>query len=181
MADILTLFFGRATGRPWSLALVLSSLVLPASLTLLVARPDLFFNLGFPLVLLVSAALSLPVILGSTMLCYSPLSYLAHRQREANGVVDPTEIAQLVQQDDPLEVPSLLMGAALANLMLYSIAIAAYLRPISLGRTYLAVMLVIAAVLAAELLVFVAVALRWPIEAPESSASAEITRQGDMQ
>ena len=82
-------------------------------------------------------------------------------------MTDPTEITHIVQQHDPLAVPCFMMGASLANMILYAVAATAYFRPISMGRTYHLIASVLAGCLLMEIIALIYVAIQWPVRAPQ--------------
>jgi len=140
--------------RPLSVAVTAFALFLPASLTIFLSNPMLFVMLGLNGVILLSMAISLPIIMLCFGIWYTPLSAVLRLQRLVQDKeIRDQDVAEAVSREDPLEWPCLLTGSWTATLVLYGIAARAYTHPLRIGATFL---LTAAILFGAWLLAFIA-------------------------
>jgi hypothetical protein len=137
MLDALSALIATQRNKPLSILVAVLALFAPASLTIFLANPGLFATIGVPAVILLSIAISLPIV----MLCYgiwwTPLSAIFRILRALQGQAPETDMLRIVTAEDPLEWPCLLGGAWSANVILFVIALIAYFEPIRIGATFI--------------------------------------------
>jgi hypothetical protein len=134
IADLVT----PQRSRPLSLSVAVLALFVPASLVIFLAKPSLYGQLGVNGVILLSLAISLPIVLLCFGICYTPLNALWRLQKMVAGQpLVPADMEAALKGEDPLEWPCLLTGAWGANLILFSIAMVAYFKPLRIGATLL--------------------------------------------
>ena len=133
------LFVSLLTGersQPLSVALVVSALFVPTSLTLYLSQPAFLSSVGA--VLLLSVALSLPIVLLSYALWYTAFALILHLERTQKAEPrSEQDFRSALTAGDPLEWPCLLMSGWTANPILYLIAALAYAKPLRIGATFL--------------------------------------------
>jgi hypothetical protein len=137
MIEALATLISTQRNKPLSIVVAALALFAPASLTIFLARPDLFSSVGVNGVLLLSVCISLPIILICYGIWWTPLSALLKIVRALQGHVPETDMLRIVTSEDPLEWPCLLAGAWSANVIMFVIAAVAYFRPIKIGATFL--------------------------------------------
>jgi hypothetical protein len=138
VADVLTELISTQRSRPLSIAVTVSALFVPASLTLFLSKPELYTTLGLNAVLLLSLGISLPIVMLCFWIWYTPLSALLKAQRLVLGTKgEEGDLAQTLGVEDPLEWPCLLSGGWTANAILFVIAALAYRHPLRIGATFL--------------------------------------------
>jgi hypothetical protein len=124
--------------RPLSVAVVILALFVPASLVVFVARPNLYGAVGLNGVIVLSVAISLPIVLLCYGIWYTPLSAVWRLQKMVAGqALLPPDMATALSDEDPLQWPCVLSGGWTANLVLFVIAAIAYYKPIRIGATFL--------------------------------------------
>jgi hypothetical protein len=137
MLEALTGLLSTQRNKPLSIVMAVIALFGPSSLTIFLARPELFASLGLNGVLLLSATISAPIILLCYSIWWTPLSALLKIVRALQGHPPETDMLRAMTAEDPLEWPCLLAGAWSANLVLFVIATVAYSQPIRIGATFL--------------------------------------------
>lgn len=120
-----------------SVAIAVFALFAPGSLTIFLAKPQLFATVGFNGVLLLSVCISLPIV----MLCYgilwTPLTALRQLERiQREGPPRPEDFETQLNTEDPLEWPCLFSAAWTAHAILFVVAAIAYYRPLRIGATF---------------------------------------------
>ncbi len=152
--DLSNLFAAKG-GRPHSVIVALSAIFLPSSLLVYLTRPDLFERFGVVGGIFFGAAVGLPLLSAccwpwnALLVAGVKQDELNRRITEAQGVVQSRPepgVIEKVTAEDPLEWPVLLAGGWTANLVLYSLVILAYYRPLLLGATLLLTVGIILAV-----------------------------------
>jgi hypothetical protein len=162
LGESLTALIMPQRNRPLSLVVAAFALFAPGSLTIFLSRPGLFTTVGLHGVLLLSIAVSLPIVMLCFGIWYTPLSAISRAQRLIQGIPEDADIVKAVSAEDPLEWPCLLTGSWTALLILYVIATIAYSRPIEIGATFLltATILFVVWVLAMVLSVFLSIVVQ---------------------
>jgi hypothetical protein len=131
---------GARSSRPLSIASAALGLFVPGSLIIFLARPALYVAFGINAVVMLSVAVSFPVLMIWYSIWYTPLSAfrrgfeLMHGSKPLTG-----NLLDALNADDPLEWPCLLFGGWCTNLTLFIVAAIAYYRPIRIGATLLLV------------------------------------------
>jgi hypothetical protein len=137
MLDAISALIATQRNKPLSILVAVLALFAPASLTIFLANPRLFATLGVAGVILLSVAISLPIV----MLCYAiwwtPLTAILKILRALQGQGPETDLLRIVTAEDPLEWPCLLGGAWSANVILFVIALISYFHPIRIGATFI--------------------------------------------
>lgn len=179
MSDVIARFLKDQHSRPLSIAVAVGALFCPASLIILIERPGLFFGVPLPTLLLISASLSLPIIVLCYSIFYSPLKAMLDAERKAGGVEDEEDLVRLLNQDDPLEWPCLLGGAWLAMIAMFVVAVRAYYAPIRIGRSFVMLAGVLGAIWFIAMLFGLLV--RWAMlhEAKERTAAGSADSAGE--
>ena len=126
--------------RPLSIAVSVCALFIPGALIFYLARPGLFHQVGLQGVILLSVAVSLPVVMLCFSIWYALLSNIVKALRILAGQAEDhaTTFAAMFQ-DDPIEWPALFAGAWSANVVIFVVAVVAYFKPIRIGATFLLV------------------------------------------
>lgn len=137
LGNALTELFVAQRSRPLSVAVAAMALFVPGYLIIFLSKPSLFETVGLNGVLILSVAISLPILLLCFGLWYSPLSSVLKAQQLLQGQPQETDLETIVRNDDPLEWPCLLAGGWTANLLLFGTAAYAYFRPLRIGATFL--------------------------------------------
>ncbi len=138
LGEPLSVLITSQRSRPLSLVVAAFALFVPGSLTIFLSKPSLFTTLGLQGVLLLSIAISLPIVMLCFGIWYTPLAAILRAQRIVEGIPDPEgDIAKVMSADDQLEWPCLLNGSWTALLVLYAIAAIAYRSPLRIGTTFL--------------------------------------------
>jgi hypothetical protein len=121
-----------------SLAIVASAVTLPGTLLIYLTHPGLIGTLGMHGLVVLSLAVSAPILILCSSVWYALMSGGAKLGRlvEAPEPPAPT-LEQVAQSEDRWEWMSLLAGGWFANLVLYVLVVVAYYRPIRLGATLL--------------------------------------------
>lgn len=136
--DALTQLISTQRSRPLSVAVAALALFVPTSLTIFLSRPELYTQLGLNGVILLSVAMSLPIVLLSFGIWWTPLTAILRAQRLVQGgPPQEDDLAKTLSAEDPLEWPCLLTGGWTATLVLFLIAAIAYAHPLRLGATFL--------------------------------------------
>jgi len=140
MSELLSTFASSQRNKPLSVAVAIFALFAPSSLIIFLCQPLLFERLGVNGVLLISLAISLPILLLCFGLWWTPLTNIRILQQiKRDGPPKYDNIEAAVTADDPLEWPCLLNGGWTANAVLFSVAAIAYYRPLRIGATFLLV------------------------------------------
>ncbi len=148
-ADIVSSFVASERKRPLSVVVAIASVIAPGTLIIFLARPALFWRLGMPSVVAMSAILSLPLFMIAYAIVHTPLSAFRRARTQAQHGASSQDLVQALNEEDALEWPCFYMGAWLTTVVLYVVAAVAYVRPFRIGATFL----LIAGILAFVLLV----------------------------
>jgi hypothetical protein len=133
-------------GRPLGVFIALGTLFLPSALLVYLTRPDFYARYGIVGGIFFGAAVGFPMVWVCCWPWYVVLWAALKQERITKRLPEafrpgpkPPE-PSLVEQataEDPLEWPTLVMGAWLANGVLYLLVVIAYYRPLLLGATLL--------------------------------------------
>ena len=137
MLEALSTLISTQRNKPLGIVVAALALFAPASLTIYLAKPQLFSTLGVNGVLLLSVAMSVPIVLLCYSIWWTPLSAILKILRTLQGEIADTDFLRIVTAEDPLEWPCLLAGAWSANAVMFTIAAVAYFKPIRIGATLL--------------------------------------------
>jgi hypothetical protein len=125
--------------RPLSVAVAALSLFVPGSLLLFLTKLELYATMGVNGVILLSLAISLPILLLRYSVWFAFLKGAVDVQRHASGEIAPErdDILECLKADDPYEWPCFLMSGWSANGVVSLLAAVAYFKPLRLGATLL--------------------------------------------
>lgn len=127
--------------RPISVATAIASLFLPGSLLIFLNHPDLWSRLGLGEVLLLSSAISFPVLVMNYQLVYGLLKAIWQVLQEMQGkpTMPAGDMLDIAKHDDGLEWPCLFGAGWLTIVVLYVVVAFAHWRPIRIADTLLLV------------------------------------------
>lgn len=112
LGDSIGALINAQTSRPLSLIVAALALFVPGSLAIFLSKPSLFAMVGLQGVLLLSLAVSLPIVMLCFGIWWTPLQALLQVERMGKGIPDPTgDLVKAVSADDPLEWPCLFAGS----------------------------------------------------------------------
>jgi hypothetical protein len=121
-----------------SVAIAVFALFVPSSLTIFLAKPQLFAAVGFNGVILLSVCISLPILMLLFAIWWTPLTTVRQLQRiQREGPPRTEDLESQLNAEDPLEWPCLFQAAWTAHLILFLVAAVAYYRPIRIGATFI--------------------------------------------
>jgi hypothetical protein len=143
---------GLRPKSPLSVASAIGSVFIPSSLIIYLARPALFHDLDFPKLLLLSAAIGLPVLI-LWFFCFLIPNYLHQVRGEIRVPAAPIDKVKVQEIGEDLEWPAFMAAGLTANLTLYAVAVVASFRPISIRSTMLLVAAILGGVFALTALV----------------------------
>ena len=149
-------FVAAQRNRPLSIAVAVSAVFVPSSLIIFLSKPALYTQLGINGVILLSTAISLPILLLCYGLWYTPLKTILQLEQRMKGETDEPDLLDALKSDDLLEWPCLFAAGWTTHLILYGVAGFAYFRPIRIGATLLLTAAIIAGV---WILVFIGAAV----------------------
>jgi hypothetical protein len=151
----LTRLLAAKGGRPLSVLIALSAIVLPSSLLVYFTRPDLYKTYGIAGGIFFGATVGLPVVFACCWPWHAVFQAgvqqeeITRRIAEAFGTASPRPqltVVETVTAEDPLEWPVLLIGGSTANIVLYCLVAVAYYHPFRLGSTLLLTVVILLAV-----------------------------------
>lgn len=139
--------------RPFSFGSALISLVAPSALVIFLDRPQLYSAFGVNGVVLLSIAISFPILALWYAIVRIPATDVQKWFRVATEYKAPTDLDVILKMEDPWELHCLAMAGWLTNVTLFSVAGFAYYRPLRIGATFLSLAAVLFALWIVVLLV----------------------------
>ena len=139
LLDILNSMLASQRNRPLSIAVVVAAIILPSFLVILQSDPGLVPTLGLNAVVLLSVAISLPIVMLCCGLWYTLLkaAWIVQNRIAGHPATMPRDVLEAVSEEDPFEWPCVLTGGWTANLVLYGLAVVAHFRPLRVGASLL--------------------------------------------
>jgi hypothetical protein len=139
LAEILNSMLASQRSRPLSIAVVAAAMILPTFLVMFESDPALLPAIGLNAVVLLSLAISLPIVLLCFGFWYTLLktAWIIQRRIDGNPATTPRDVVQAISVEDPFEWPCLLAGGWTANLALYLLAAVGHFRSLRLGASFL--------------------------------------------
>jgi hypothetical protein len=139
LGDAVLHLLDRQQTRPLGIGVTIGVVFLPATLIMFLARPDLFQILPLATLLVLAAAISLPIVMLCFGIWYSLLRGILDTQRVLARLPEDTDFHSALQREEALEWPCLFAGSWSAAIVLFGTASLAYYRPIRVGSTFIAI------------------------------------------